>query len=197
LGDVVLTVCYLINRMPSSILNNKIPHSILFPYEPLHPLPLKVFGSTCFMHNFSHGLDKLSPRSHKYVFIGFTRSQKGYKCFSPSLNCYFVSADVTFNESSFYFKSSSHSTESPSNTINIPSTVNIPMICYLPSVPSMPSVFAPPLLQVYNCRHCPQQPANDSLQVPTTVSPPDLTIESPLLPSDLPIGLRKGIQFYT
>jgi len=56
-GDVVLTTCYLINRMSSSVLDNKIPHSILFPHELLHPLPLKVFGSTCFVHNFSLGLD--------------------------------------------------------------------------------------------------------------------------------------------
>jgi len=70
-GDAIFTSCYLINRMPFSVLNNKIPHSILFPHEPLHPLPLKVFGSTCFLHNFSPGLDKLSPRSHRYVFLGF------------------------------------------------------------------------------------------------------------------------------
>jgi len=48
-GDIILSVCYLINRMSSSILNNKIPHSILFPHEPLHLLPLKVFGSSCFV----------------------------------------------------------------------------------------------------------------------------------------------------
>jgi len=116
-GDVVLTACYLINCMPS-VLNNKISNSILFPHEPLHPLPLKVLGYTCFVHNFSPGLDKLSLRSHKCVFLGLTRSQKGYKCFSPSLNRYFVCANVTFNESSLYYKSSSHSTESPSNTVD-------------------------------------------------------------------------------
>ena len=102
-GDVILSACYLINRMSSLVLNNKLPHSILFPHEPLHLLPLKVFGSSCFVHNFGPGLDKLSLRSHKCVLLGFTRSQKGYKCFSPSLNCYFISADVTFTESSFLF----------------------------------------------------------------------------------------------
>jgi len=107
-GDAILTTCYLINRMPSSVLKNNIPHSILFPHEPFHPLPLRVFGSTCFVHNFSPGLDKLSPRSYKCVFLGFTRSQRGYKYFSPFLNRYFVSADVTFNEFSFYFKSHLH-----------------------------------------------------------------------------------------
>jgi len=75
-GDAILTACYLINRMPSSVLKNNISHSILFPHEPLHPLPLRVFGSTCFVHNFSPNLDKLSLRPHKCVFLGFTRAQK-------------------------------------------------------------------------------------------------------------------------
>ena len=69
LGDAILTAYYLINRMSSSILKNNIPHSILFPHEPLHPLPLRVFRFTCFVHNFRPGLDKLSPRSYKCVFL--------------------------------------------------------------------------------------------------------------------------------
>jgi len=100
-SDAILSACYLINHMSSSVLENKIPHSILFPHESLHPLPPKVFGSKCFVHNFSFGLDKLSARSHKCVFLGFARSQKRYKCFLPTLNRYFISAYFTFTE--FFF----------------------------------------------------------------------------------------------
>jgi len=102
-GVVILSACYLINRMSSSILENKILHYTLFPFEPLHPLPPKVFGFTRYVHNCCLGLDKLFVRSHKYIFLGFTRSQKGYKCFSLFLNRYFIFADITFIESSFYF----------------------------------------------------------------------------------------------
>jgi len=42
-GDAILTACYIINRMPSSVLDNNIPHSILFPHEPLYPLPLSFW----------------------------------------------------------------------------------------------------------------------------------------------------------
>src|SRR3954466_10553246 len=105
-GDAVLMACYLINCMPSSVFNNKIPHSILLPNSPLHPIPPRVFGSTCFVHNLSPGLDKLSARSLKCVFLGYHRSQKGYRCYSHTLQRYLVSADVTFFESVPYFESS-------------------------------------------------------------------------------------------
>ncbi|XP_052725874.1 retrovirus-related Pol polyprotein from transposon TNT 1-94 isoform X3 [Vigna angularis] len=189
-GDAVLTACYLINRMPSSVLDNKIPHSILFPQDLLHPLPLRVFGSTCFVHDFSPGLDKLSPRSHKCVFLGFPRSQKGYKCFSPSLNRHFIPADVTFDESSFYFSHLS------SSSVPLPVTVDIPLICDppgdAPPILSSPSLDShspqdhpsPPPLQVYSRRNC---LPHDSLRVPPHVSPP-----APATESDLPIALRKG-----
>jgi len=68
-----------------SFLENKIIHSLLFPHQPLHLLPPKVFGTTCFVRNLCPGLDKLSARSHKCVILDFTRSQKGYKCFAPLL----------------------------------------------------------------------------------------------------------------
>ncbi|PNY16464.1 receptor-like protein kinase, partial [Trifolium pratense] len=66
-GDAMLTANYLINRMPSSVLDNEIPHSLLFPKDPLYAVPLRVFGSTCFVHDHSPGRDKLSARAVKYV----------------------------------------------------------------------------------------------------------------------------------
>lgn len=44
--DAILTACYLINRMPSSILNNQIPYNILYPQHDLYPVLLRVFGCT-------------------------------------------------------------------------------------------------------------------------------------------------------
>jgi len=84
-GDVILSACYLINRMSSLVLNNKIPYSILFPHEPLHPLSFKVFRSSCFVHNFGPGLDKLSARSHKCVFLGLLDLKKDINVSHPLL----------------------------------------------------------------------------------------------------------------
>ena len=59
-GDAVLTACFLINRMPSSSLENQILHSIIFPHDPLFHISPKVFGCICFVHDLSPSLDKLS-----------------------------------------------------------------------------------------------------------------------------------------
>ncbi|PHU09303.1 Endoribonuclease Dicer -like protein 3 [Capsicum chinense] len=105
-GDAVLTSCYLINKMPSSSFQNKVPHSILFPLSQLYSIPPRVFGSTYFVHNLAPRKDKLAPCALKCVFLGYSRVQKGYRCYSPDLRRYFMSADVTFFESRPYYISS-------------------------------------------------------------------------------------------
>ncbi|RVW34023.1 Retrovirus-related Pol polyprotein from transposon TNT 1-94 [Vitis vinifera] len=75
-GDAVLTACYLINRMPSSVLHDQIPHSLLFPDQPLYFLPPRVFGCTCFVHILTPGQDKLSAKAMKCLFLGYSRLQK-------------------------------------------------------------------------------------------------------------------------
>ncbi len=54
-GDAILTACYLINRMPSFVLQLQSRHSILFPGQDPQPLPLRAFGCAYFVP----GKDKL------------------------------------------------------------------------------------------------------------------------------------------
>ena len=105
LGDAILTACYLINFMPSSVLGDQVLHSLLFPSQPLLCLPPCVFGCTCFVHILTLGQDKLFAKVAKCIFLGNSRLQRGYHCYSPDTHRYFVSADVTFFEYSSIFSS--------------------------------------------------------------------------------------------
>ncbi|GAB2281601.1 hypothetical protein Dimus_039482 [Dionaea muscipula] len=101
-SEAVLTAAYLINRMPSSILQGEIPLRVLFPdtsLHPLHPLPLRIFGCTCYVRDVRPTLTKLDPKSLRCIFLGYFRTQKGYRCYSPDLRRFCVSTDVTFDES--------------------------------------------------------------------------------------------------
>ena len=51
-GDVLLTVAYLVNRMPSSVLQFQSPMELLSKsYSNASPLSPKIFGGLCFVHN--------------------------------------------------------------------------------------------------------------------------------------------------
>ncbi|KAG7588692.1 Integrase catalytic core [Arabidopsis suecica] len=101
-GDAVLTSCYLINRIPTRILNDQSPFQVLNNQSP-NIDHLKVFGSVCFVFVPGDLRNKLEPKSTKCVFIGYSTTQKGYKCYDPVMNRYYVSRDVKFMEDEAYF----------------------------------------------------------------------------------------------
>nr|KYP45441.1 Retrovirus-related Pol polyprotein from transposon TNT 1-94 [Cajanus cajan] len=181
-GDAILTACYLINRMPSSVLSNQIPYTILYPQKDLYPVPLHVFGCTCFVQDFTPGKDKFSAKSLKCIFLGYSRLQKGYRCFCPQLQRYI---DVSF------FKSSS-----PFFSEDITSHTSLDDQPTIPT-PALAVVTDPPPLLVYQrtTRH-PQvvpsttPPASFSAPTDSLAMPPAL--EHPL--PELPIAIHKGIR---
>ncbi|PON63956.1 hypothetical protein PanWU01x14_127230 [Parasponia andersonii] len=100
--DAILTATYLNNRMPKRILNYETPLKTflkLFPQTRLFTtLSLKVFGCISFVQYHLPNRTKLDPKSLKCIFLGYSSTQKGYKCFSREKQRYFVSMDVTFFE---------------------------------------------------------------------------------------------------
>jgi hypothetical protein len=47
---------------------------------------------------------KLDPRAVKCIFVRYSPTQKGYRCWSPAKRKFFVSMDVTFHEKEpFYY----------------------------------------------------------------------------------------------
>ena len=102
----VLTATYLINRLPSRVLDFLCPLEVLQQKKP-DLSHLKVFGCTCFVHlSATQRRDKLDPRAVKCVFLGYSQTQKGYRCYDTTAKRLFVSRDVQFVETSPIFENS-------------------------------------------------------------------------------------------
>jgi len=144
-GDAILTACYLINRMSSSSLKNKVPYSILFPKEPLFHITPRVFGCLCFVHDMCPGLDKLSARSIKCVFLGYSRLQKGYRCYSPDTKKYYMTAHVTFVEQSTFFPTTTCDSNSIQHVLPIP-FIESPAPIVQNTVPDPIESLSPPII---------------------------------------------------
>lgn len=106
----MLTTCRLINHMPSIVLGHQIPYIVQSPTTPLFFLPPKIVG--CVLFNL------LGPRGD---IIGYSHTQKGYWCYSPTLRLHFISANATFHESQPYFSPSVGSDSSLPNLLTYPS----------------------------------------------------------------------------
>ena len=133
----MLSACYLIIKMPSSVPNKRSPFSCLYANKTPFSMTPRVFGCTCFVLDLSPGLDKLSPRSIKCVFIEYSRTQKGYRCYNPSTMRYLVSADITFFEFVPYFFTKVPITISET----VPPSLSVPLLTpastiFLPVLPT-------------------------------------------------------------
>ncbi|RVW88368.1 Retrovirus-related Pol polyprotein from transposon TNT 1-94 [Vitis vinifera] len=177
-GDAVLTACYLINRMPSSVLHDQIPHSLLFPDQPLYFLPPRVFGCTCFVHILTPGQDKLSAKAMKCLFLGYSRLQKGYRCYSLETHRYFISADVTFFEDSPFFSTTSES-------LPVSEVLPIPIVSPPDAMPLDHFRFI--IVALVSLLLSFSEAPADSLPIPSASPAPALPS-----PNDLPIAVRKG-----
>ena len=104
-SDAILISCYLVNRMSFTILGGFIPHWVLYLGWPLFSLSPQVFGCVCYVHALDPSHDKLNPCAIKCIFLGYSRTRKGYRCYSPTIHRQFVCGDVTFNKSLPYFTS--------------------------------------------------------------------------------------------
>ena len=102
-GEAVKTATYLINRMPLRVLDNKSPAELLLNSNDFIVAP-KVFGCVCFVYDYRNDVRKLDPRAVKCVFVGYSPTQKGYRCWCPSEHRFFVSMDVTFREYEPYYE---------------------------------------------------------------------------------------------
>lgn len=103
----MFTAAYLINRLPSPVLNFETPLNLIKCYFPQNrvfsEIPPKVFECEMFVHIHSQNKNKLDPRSIKCIFLGYSSMQKRYKCYSPTQRKFFVSPNVSFHENRAYY----------------------------------------------------------------------------------------------
>ncbi|MFV0960749.1 hypothetical protein QML37_30805, partial [Klebsiella pneumoniae] len=99
----ISTACFFINRTPSKLLAYKSPLKVFTGHDPKLDF-LNVFG--CFAYVWVHPTyrDKLSPRAHKGIFVGYDAHKKGYMCYQPDLQKLFITMDVVFLENLAYFQ---------------------------------------------------------------------------------------------
>ncbi|CAH9085932.1 unnamed protein product [Cuscuta europaea] len=98
--NALYTATFIVNRLPTPILNGDTPYQRLFNKLPDYNF-LRVFGCSCFPNFIAVSHNKLSPRSIHCVFLGYAPGYKGYRCFSPSTGRVYVSRDVIFHENIF------------------------------------------------------------------------------------------------
>jgi hypothetical protein len=84
------TVTYLLNRLPTTVIQVACPHLALFGSAPSYKL-LRVFGCTCYPNMTATASHKLSPHSTRCVFLGYSVDHKGYRFLDLSTNQLIVS----------------------------------------------------------------------------------------------------------
>jgi hypothetical protein len=105
-ADGLHTAVYLLNRLCMKMISAAYPHVALFG-SALSYEHLRVFGCACYPNMTATAPHKLSSRSTRCVFVGYSADHKGYRCLDLSTNLLIVSRHV------FFMRIASHSLPRP------------------------------------------------------------------------------------
>ncbi|KAI4318266.1 hypothetical protein L6164_026055 [Bauhinia variegata] len=93
-GDAILTATFLINRLPSEVLQHKSPFELLFNTVPSNS-HLRIFGCLAFALNKTLHKHKFALRSRPSVSIGYPIDIKGYKFYNSETQKVVITCDIT------------------------------------------------------------------------------------------------------
>ena len=104
----------MINTIPSSHSSCLSSFEKLYGYVPDFS-SLRVFGCTCFIFRPHIERSKLSSQFAICVFLDYSESKKGYRCFDPITQKLYISCHVVFLEHKLFFSipSTTHSLTKP------------------------------------------------------------------------------------
>lgn len=100
--EAFLTATYLINLLPSKVIGYETPMERLL-HEKLNYNSLRVFGCACWPNLRPYNARKLSFRSTRCAFLGYSSMHKGFKCVDIATGRIYISRDIIFDESIFLF----------------------------------------------------------------------------------------------
>lgn len=93
--EAFITATYLINRLPSKVINNDTPLERLHN-QTLDYTMLCTFGCACWPNLRPYNSRKLQFCSTQCVFLGYSNLHKGFKCLDVKEGRVYISRDVVF-----------------------------------------------------------------------------------------------------
>jgi hypothetical protein len=88
-GEAVGIVCYLVNRSPSSTLDDKTPQEV-WTSNKTSLTHLKLFGCDAYVHVPKENKSKLDKKAEKCIFIGYKYGLKGLRFGTQKLRRQFI-----------------------------------------------------------------------------------------------------------
>ena len=120
-------------------------------------------------------MSKLDPKSLKCIFFGYSRVQKGYRFYCPSLQRCLVFVDVTFLKNTPFSLDPIHTSQREDDDLLVYTLAS-------PAPASVPPLTKPLITQVYARR----------LHPPISSPPPATSTSDPVLRDNLNIALHKS-----
>ena len=100
--EAFIAAVYLINRLPTKLLEFSTPLEILENIKPDYA-SMRIFGCACYPNLRPFNARKLEYRSTQCTFLGYSNIHKGFKCLDHKTGRIYISRDVVFDETLFPF----------------------------------------------------------------------------------------------
>lgn len=110
--DFFETAVYLINRMPTKVLNHIYPYEKLTGCAPNYS-HLRVFECICYPYMRPWKSNKLDYRTQNCIFLGYSSSHHNYLSSNPLNNKKVISCHVVFSEEFYQGYTNSNPSSSP------------------------------------------------------------------------------------
>src|SRR4051812_19678316 len=134
-AEAVLTATLLVNITPSSAIGHDTPYSRMYTTSFDYTV-LRTFGCVCYVLLFFHEKDKLSSKSCRCIFVGYSPTHKGYRCYDPVTKRLRIAKHVSFLENLPYYSSTT-----PSQNVSfLQPPVSLPIPVYAPPAPTAPPI---------------------------------------------------------